>query len=95
MSPRFGELACGHCRVYTRVEFLVDVSELAPFCGPVCEDCEHDLVAEHHDDPSCNCASCNRARSKADRVRREAEAATCGGISAEGMSLVGWTEEDL
>jgi predicted nucleic acid-binding Zn ribbon protein len=95
MSPRYGELACGHCRVFTRVEFLVDVSELAPFCSPVCEECEHDLVADYHDDPSCRCASCNRARSKADRIHREAEAALRGGLSAEGIVLVGLTEEDL
>lgn len=97
MSPRYRELPCALCNTLTRVEFLVDVSHLEPITrGPCCTDCEHDLIAEHHDDDACTCPSCDRARSKADRVRREAEAATCGGLTAGSMTLLGWMEgEDL
>ena len=80
----------------TRTEFLVDVSHLEPITrGPCCLDCEHELVAESHGDDGCECASCSRARSKADRVRREAEAATCGGLTAGSMTLLGWMEDEL
>lgn len=87
------ERPCSHCRTYVREDELVDVSALAPLSGLVCVECEHELVAEHHDDETCDCASCGRARSKADRVRREAEAATCGGVSAAGLWLVGLPED--
>lgn len=93
MTARLYELPCGHCHVKTCVEFLVDVSELAPLCKPVCEECEHELVADMHDDPTCDCASCERMRAKADRARRQAEAATCGGLSAEGLRLLGFPED--
>jgi hypothetical protein len=96
MSCTYRELPCALCGVFTRVEFLVDVTHLEPITrGPVCLDCEHDLVAEHHDDDACECPSCDRARSRADRVRREAEAATCGGLTAESMTLLGWMEDEL
>jgi hypothetical protein len=96
MSCNHRELPCALCGVFTRVEFLVDVTHLEPITrGPACLDCEHDLVAEHHDDETCGCASCDRARSKADRVRREAEAATCGGLIAESTTLLGWMEDEL
>ena len=89
------ELPCAHCSVLTRVDFLVDVSELVPLGGKVCEDCEHELVAELHDDDTCSCQSCDRARAKADRIRREADARTYGGLSADANELLGpsWLEE--
>lgn len=95
MSPRLYEIPCAHCRVKTPVEFLVDVSELIPLGGLVCEACEHELVAELHDDDTCDCSCCERARARADSERRKAEAAHSGGLSAVGMELLGWTEEDL
>lgn len=84
---------CSHCDVFTDIDFLVDVSELVPLSGLVCEACEHELVAEHHDDDACTCRSCDRTRARADRIRREAEARQRGGLASRGMELLGWAAE--
>jgi hypothetical protein len=97
MSTRPYEVPCAHCRVTHRPEFLVDISDLIALAGKVCADCEHELVSEHHDDDTCDCSCCERARARADRIRDEAakDAPANHGISALGMELLGWTEEDL
>lgn len=82
------ERPCALCRTYVCEDALTDVSELVAFAGLVCEDCEHVLIAEQHDDEACECTSCNRARSQDERKRREAEAAHCGGLSPAGLRLV-------
>ena len=89
------ERKCAHCGVWVAGEELVDVAELVPLSGPVCEDCEHELVAELHDDDACDCASCSRARSKADRAAREAEAGLRGGLRPGALALLGLDREDL
>lgn len=89
------ELPCAHCCVLTRADCLVDISELIALGGLVCETCEHELVAELHDDDACACRSCERARSRADQIRREAEARVRGGLSSRGMELLGWAKGEV
>jgi hypothetical protein len=95
MKWRDYEVPCAHCRVTHRPEFLVDISDLIALAGKVCEGCEDELVAEHHDDATRDCACCERARGRADRVQREAETVHSRGLSVVGKELLGWTEEDL
>jgi hypothetical protein len=59
-------------------------------CGEDSEnDCEADMVWESHDDATCDCSYCRRARAKADRLRRAAEARAHGGVTMAGLRLVG------
>lgn len=92
------ERPCDHCRVIFPVGLLVDASDLEPMYRRVCEDCEAELVAESHDDDTCECSCCERRRERADAARLTAEAKqkpVSRGISPLGMELLGWTEEDL
>ena len=91
------ELPCDHCLVRFPVDYLVDASDLEPMYARVCEECEAELVAELHDDDTCDCSCCERRRERADRIRDEAEKneRVRHGISPLGMELLGWTEEDL
>jgi hypothetical protein len=83
------ELPCARCRVLTPVDFLIDAADLAPFPGQICEACELELGAELHDE--CECTCCEHLRSKQERIRRMAEARTYGGLSRDGLVLLGWT----
>jgi hypothetical protein len=63
-------------------------------CGEGSEnDCESDMVWESHDG-TCDCSCCRRARARADRLRRAAEARVRGGVSLAGLRLVGLDGED-
>jgi len=82
------ERPCALCRTYVCEDALTDVSERVAFSGRVCEQCEHELIAEQHDNEGCECASCEVTRAKTARARREAEAAHSGGLSPAGLRLV-------
>lgn len=59
--PADFELPCTECRVLTRVVFLRDASDLAPFAGLVCPVCEAKFIADAHSEHECDCEVCMRS----------------------------------
>lgn len=59
---------CSVCLELQLVEAMSDCAELGAFVGLACADCEDELISAGHFEP-CICASCNRRRQAADRVR--------------------------
>ena len=57
----------------------------------LCGHCWERWSAEQHDD-GCDCEHCARERSHYEAELRRREAASHGGISAEGLALLGWAE---
>lgn len=89
-NPEIYELPCSECHTLTCVELLRDASELAPFAGLVCPDCEDNLTVSAHDDESCGCTAC-----KKDRARNaHYTPAGAGGFSPGTLRLVFSREED-
>lgn len=85
-------LPCSSCDVLTREDCLEDVSDIALLLTLCCEQCADEVNYEAHQrdfDDECTCDRCDRARARADRVRRAAEASARGGVSSVGLRLVG------
>jgi phage terminase Nu1 subunit (DNA packaging protein) len=85
-------LRCTGCDVMTRADCMEDCSDLRPVLGLCCERCADEASYEAHQrdcDEWHTCDRCERARARADRLRRAAEARVHGGVSSAGLRLVG------
>lgn len=94
---------CCECRTII-VDEPEDVSDFVSVARGryACQPCADDIVQAAHesiwdDDPEgdgpCRCLRCLRSRDAADAIRRTAYAAAVGGLSVEGLRLVGLDKE--
>lgn len=97
------------CACDTRIEDEPeDISEFVSVARGThaCQACAADIVHDAHlsiydDDPDgygpCRCSRCMRSRATADAIRKAAYVAAVGGLSVEGIRLLGgksWIERD-